>query len=70
MGQLYKTGVGVQKDTEQALDWLMSAALNGHKGAQILIGNMFNTGDGVPVDKEEASRWYDMAKENKVISDL
>lgn len=60
----------VPKDTEQALDWLVSAALNGHRGSQILIGNMFNTGDGVPEDKEEASRWYDMAKgNNKVTSD-
>ena len=48
-------------ETDTAVRWLTSAALNRHKGAQILLGNMYRTGDGVDVDIEESDRWYDMA---------
>lgn len=61
LGQFYKTGCGVEKDVDLAIDWLVSSAMNGNKGAQILLGNMYSAGDGVSVDKNEADRWYDMA---------
>ena len=61
LGQLYKSGAGVEKDQKQSVRWLSSAAINGHKGAQILLGDMYETGDGVDMDHEEAGRWYDMA---------
>jgi TPR repeat protein len=40
----------------------MSSAMNGNRGAGILLGNMYSAGDGVPADKDEADRWYDMAE--------
>ena len=62
LGQFYKTGCGVEKDIDKAVDYLVCAAINRHTGAQILLGNMYRLGDGVPVDKEESDRWYDMAE--------
>jgi hypothetical protein len=43
----------------------MTAAINGHQGAQVLLGNMYRTGDDVPHDDDEADRWYDMADSNR-----
>ena len=43
----------------------MTAAMNNHQGAQVLLGNMYKNGDGVEKNQDEADRWYDMADKSR-----
>ena len=72
LGKVYQFGwFGIDRDSEQALQWYLKAAspdLNGvdfgEKGyahAQNNIGKMYLVGDGVRRDSKEAFKWYQMA---------
>lgn len=57
LGRLYLNGKGVEKDYEQAANWLRKAALQGHAGAQSNLGALYSRGEGVAKDYPEAAAW-------------
>ena len=56
--RLYFYGVGVPKDSTQALKWYRQAAGSGDAVAQYNLGFMHHDGEGVPKDTEQTVQWY------------
>lgn len=51
-------------DHSAAFPWFQSAARQGHKGAQALVGQSYELGLGVEQDYEQAIEWYLLAADN------
>ena len=54
---------GCPEDEEKAVEWVRSAAKNGHAEAQRELGDCYFYGCGVAVDEPEAVKWYQLAAE-------
>ena len=63
LGVSYDTGLGVNRNPEEAIRWYRAAAEQGHATAQFSLGSMYSEGDGVSQDFEEAIRWYQASAE-------
>ena len=63
MGDLYRDGEGVRKDTTIAADWYRKAADQGDADAQGTLGFMYYRGEGVPEDHALARKWLGQAAE-------
>src|SRR6185295_7827953 len=63
LGELYRDGKGVPKDSAQAVQWYTKAADRGHVAAQSDLGSMYFYGQGVPKDSAQAVQWYRKAAE-------
>lgn len=61
LGELYKTGQGVDQDLGQARTWFRRAANGGNILAMHRIGVMTARGDGGPADTGEAISWFERA---------
>ena len=61
LGELYKTGQGVEQDLGQARVWFRRAANGGNVLAMHRIGVMTARGDGGPADSQEAISWFEQA---------
>ena len=61
LGELYKTGQGVEQDLGQARVWFRRAANGGNVLAMHRIGVMTARGDGGPADSQEAIAWFEKA---------
>ncbi|WP_428407915.1 hypothetical protein [Hyphococcus sp.] len=61
LGELYKTGQGVEQDLGQARVWFRRAANGGNVLAMHRIGVMTARGDGGPADSQEAIAWFEQA---------
>lgn len=61
LGELYKTGQGVEQDLGQARTWFRRSANGGNVLAMHRIGVMTARGDGGPADSNEAIAWFEMA---------
>ncbi|MFC2951935.1 hypothetical protein ACFOOP_08340 [Marinicaulis aureus] len=61
LGELYKTGQGVEQDLGQARLWFRRAANGGNVLAMHRIGVMTARGDGGPADSQEAIAWFERA---------
>ena len=61
MGNLYRKGLGVEKDLKKAFELYMYAAERGHPEDQSNIGYMYLRGDGVDVDYKQAMVWLSKA---------
>lgn len=61
LGELYKTGQGVDQDLGQARTWFRRAANGGNVLAMHRIGVMTARGDGGPADTAEAIGWFELA---------
>ncbi|MHA7871097.1 MAG: SEL1-like repeat protein, partial [Hyphococcus sp.] len=61
LGELYKTGQGVDQDLGQARTWFRRAANGGNVLAMHRIGVMTARGDGGPADTAEAVGWFELA---------
>jgi len=61
LGELYKTGQGVDQDLGQARIWFRRAANGGNVLAMHRIGVMTARGDGGPSDSAEAISWFERA---------
>ena len=61
LGELYKTGQGVNQDLGQARVWFRRAAKGGNVLAMHRIGVMTARGDGGPADSQEAIGWFENA---------
>jgi hypothetical protein len=63
LGVLYADGLGVQRNTEEALRWLGPAAIVGNATAQTRLGMLFAEGTGSAPNFEAAAIWYQRAAE-------
>lgn len=61
LGELYKTGQGVEQDLGQARVWFRRAANGGNVLAMHRIGVMTARGDGGPADTQAAIAWFEQA---------
>ena len=61
LGELYKTGQGVEQDLGQARLWFRRAANGGNVLATHRIGVMTARGDGGAADTREAIGWFERA---------
>lgn len=61
VGQMYRTGDGVENSSEKALRWYRKAADQGNRPALYNLGWMYETGEGVPRNLDEAISWYEKA---------
>ena len=61
IAMLYWRGEGVDRDYQEALNWLTRAADLGHAGAQAKIGFMHTDGLGVKQDYGKAFDWFSRA---------
>jgi TPR repeat protein len=66
MGFCFEEGIGVQRDTEQAVKWYRKAADNGFARAMINLGHCYANGRGVPQNLELAYRFYRQAADLKL----
>ncbi len=48
---------GIVRDDNKAFKWAMKAAVSGHPGGQVFIGECYMKGFGVPVDQRLADTW-------------
>ena len=61
LGELFKTGQGVEQDLGQARVWFRRAANGGNVLAMHRIGVMTARGDGGAADPQEAIAWFEQA---------
>lgn len=61
LGLMYKSGQGVQKNSETALMWLTKAAEAKQPLAQHHLGVMYFAGEAVPADQAKALMWLRLA---------
>lgn len=61
LGHLYRRGLGVAPDPEQAALWYRRAAERGLVAAQVNLGVLYLRGEGVRKDPAEAARWFMVA---------
>ena len=52
---------GVDRDVDQAIKWLQTAANNNHKEASITLGMLYYKGDDVERDYQAAAKWLEKA---------
>jgi TPR repeat protein len=63
MGNLYRKGLGVEKDQKKAFELFLYAAERGHVEDQSNVGVMYMQGQGVEKDFAQAMRWLMAASE-------
>ena len=67
LGAMHSTGVGLEKDYIQAINWYRKAANQGNPSAQLIVGTRYALGIGVMQNYTEAFRWYcEAARQNHV----
>ena len=65
LGYMYKRGIGVSKNYEEAAKWFRKAGTKGHREAQLELGSMYERGKGVPQDYKESLKWLKKAREKE-----
>jgi TPR repeat protein len=58
IGLAYERGLGVRRDTANALRWYRSAADDGSPRGMLAVGQSFERGFGVPQSYDSAISWY------------
>jgi TPR repeat protein len=61
LGAMYLLGSGVEKDEQQAAEWMLKAANQGNIEAEVIIAAMYDRGLGVKNDVKMATQWYEKA---------
>lgn len=61
LGLIYRDGMGVPPDPEQALEWFAKAAEQGYAPAQFALGSLYYTGMGTERDYETAFSLFQRA---------
>ncbi|MEM8936005.1 MAG: hypothetical protein AAGC77_06325 [Pseudomonadota bacterium] len=67
IGELYKTGQGVEQDLAEARTWFRRAANGGNVLAMHRIGVMTARGEGGPADTTEAIGWFELAADRGLV---
>jgi hypothetical protein len=66
LGEMYRRGWGVDRDSAKAFGWFMKAAQQGDAYSQCRVGAFLEAGDGVPRDINAARTWYKKAASGSV----
>lgn len=61
VAMMLNTGIGVDRNTPKAIEWLNRAAELNSVEAWSELGNLYLVGDGVPRDRAAAQGWYQKA---------
>lgn len=61
LGEIYRTGKGVARDTVEAANWYRQAAMRGHAESQYRLATMVEDGSAGANDPREALLYYSMA---------
>jgi hypothetical protein len=70
LARMLLDGVGVEKDSRRALQWLDLAAKKRHLQAEALLGQILFSGlDGIPPQRPLALMWLTLAREAAIDSD-
>jgi hypothetical protein len=69
LGIHYEAGIGVGKDTKEAMKWFSVAAQQDFADAQYHLGRMYEEGHGVPQDFAAAAEWYRKADKHPSLLD-
>lgn len=65
LGYLYESGVGVEQDWGQAVQWYMRSAEQGYARGQYNLAWCYEHGKGVAKDRERAAELYEQAGEQQ-----
>lgn len=63
LGYLYRDGIGVDKNNEEAFRWFYKAAEQGDAIAQNNVGVFYENGIGIEIDVNKALIWYEKSAE-------
>jgi hypothetical protein len=66
---MYAEGLGIGKNTAEAIRLYEKAAIAGEFSAQIELGRIYARGADVPTDPGKALRWYSAAAQHEDIDD-
>lgn len=61
LGNMYRTGKGVEIDNEKSIYWYRLSAKNGHTNSQYNLGRAYHTGHGVQKNYQLAAHYYYLA---------
>lgn len=61
IGQMYRQGHGLEKNSEMAFEWYLKAANQGLGIAQFAVGASYSNADGISRDYQEAFEWFNLA---------
>ncbi|MGF7162679.1 hypothetical protein FHS85_004334 [Rhodoligotrophos appendicifer] len=64
LGLMYFEGIGIKRNRDQAVRWLMLAARKRFAPAEALLGEMYWKGDYVHQDKVRGLMWYILARQS------
>ncbi len=65
-GQCYETGIGVDKNEAEAVNWYRAAADQGHADASLTLARCYKFGIGVRKNIAKAAKWLHVATERGV----
>lgn len=63
-GMLLLEGIGIAQNYDRSFELMYQAAMLGHAGAQLQVGQAYVNGQGVKQDFEEGYAWLLISKEN------
>lgn len=69
LARLYLDGIGMPRDTRQAVRWLGLAANKGQSRAQAMLGNVLFKGDAGPRQAALGLMWLTLARDNAAADD-
>jgi uncharacterized protein len=58
LGEIYDEGMGVAKDSHEAVRWYVVASSQGAAAAAFNLGRLYHDGRGVPQNFARAREWY------------
>jgi TPR repeat protein len=58
LGLLYRDGIGLDQNSEEAFKWISKAAEQGNIDAQVKVGFMYQNGVGVLQNSRTAIEWW------------
>ena len=61
LAAMYKLGLGVKKNPEEAVKWYRLAAEQGDAAGQYGLGTMYAAGEGLLQDYNVALKWFNLA---------
>ncbi|MBN1664964.1 MAG: sel1 repeat family protein [Deltaproteobacteria bacterium] len=66
LGWIYREGVGLPGNPQEALTWYRKSAGQNNAKAQFALGNMYLEGIGVPANPAEALVWHQKSAETEI----